>query len=306
MISNIPYYTYVRTVRTYIRTYVHTSIHTSWPIITVFFRFRLWAGWDTSSGRYWHSSDARLKDWPMLSARGLPSSLQDFMLGLVFYCSWSLHCTCSILYCSTIVPYRTILTYIILIILSCSLLIYSAKTSRAFWSRQTDLDKVSTEHWSSGCLWKVQPLRCSVGVWRTGRWRQTFSYQILSVHIQCRINPCHISAYFWIYHAIIECHCNISCNISSHFWMQALRVSPRRNMRRNLSPFARSILSLRFLCSHHGLSLGLTGLAPSLDNNMAQHYSTASFFKSNFVIFLWSDCSREVQSGFFSHRIFSK
>ena len=105
----------------------------------------------------------------------------------------------------------------------------------------------------------------------------------LSVHIQCRINPCHISAYFWIYHAIIECH----CNFSSHFWMQALRVSPRRNIRlRNLSPFARSIHA-RFLCSHHGLSLGLTGLAPSLGQ---QHgttwHNTASFFKSNFAIFL--------------------
>lgn len=211
----------------------------------VFFRFRLWAGWDTSSGRYWHSSDARLKDWPMLSARGLPSSLQDFMLGLVFYCSWSLHCTCSILYCSTIVPYRTILTYIILIILSCSLLIYSAKTSRAFWSRQTDLDKVSTEHWSSGCLWKVQPLRCSVGVWRTGRWRQTFSYQILSVHIQCRINPCHISAYFWIYHAIIECHCNMSLQYFVAFLDASLESKPQKEHAqkfvsfRSFNPFAK-------------------------------------------------------------------
>ena len=129
----------------------------------------------------------------MLSARGLPSSLQDFMLGLVFYCSWSLHCTCSILYCSTIVPYRTILTYTILIILSCSLLIYSAKTSRAFWSRQTDLDKVSTEHWSSGCLWKVQPLRCSVGVWRTGRWRQTCSYQSIFSAVSIHAIFLHIS-----------------------------------------------------------------------------------------------------------------
>ena len=89
---------YIMYTHAYIYIYIYIHIHLSWPIImNTFFCVRLWAGWDSSSGRYWHSSDARLKDWPVLSARGLPSYVHAFMLGLILYGSWSLHCIYSIL-----------------------------------------------------------------------------------------------------------------------------------------------------------------------------------------------------------------
>ena len=161
----------------------------------------------------------------MLSARGLPASLQDFILGFNFYCSWSWHSTCSILYCSSTVHYRTILTFLFnhVVMYPTHLLSQDIQNLLQSASRPGQGLYRALEQW--------MPMEGAAFVMFGGslknRWLKTNMF--LSIQMQCHINPyfcifLHISAYFCIFHAIIEWH----CNISSHLWMQAFRVSPRK------------------------------------------------------------------------------